>query len=305
MKELQQLAELVKTSDPLSVLAEIKYILREISPEGDFKAVDSAFGDMRRLLDGAYPGYQKCNTQYHDVKHTTDVCLAFVRLIHGAFVEGQKYTDHVLVVGLIAAVFHDAGYVQDIEDREGTGAKYTVHHVQRSVEFVEKYFNDKGFTDHDFGIARAILQCTGLTIDIDGIEFESGEIELLGKMLGSADLLGQMADRYYLEKLLFLFHEFREANIGGYESEFDLLRKTIGFYEMTERRLANEFDSVDRFMRSHFRERWNTDEDLYNLAVHRNIDYLHTIIEDHDDDYRELLKRGGIVEKLEEEENGK
>jgi hypothetical protein len=55
-------------------------------------------------------------------------------------------------------------------------------------------------------------------------------------------------------------------------------------------------------MRPHFRVRWGIDQDLYNLAVHKNIDYLHTIIEDHDDDYRELLKRGGIVEKLEKTE---
>ena len=30
-------------------------------------------------------------------------------------------------------------------------------------------------------------------------------------MLGTADLIGQMADRYYLEKLLLLYEEFSEA----------------------------------------------------------------------------------------------
>jgi hypothetical protein len=304
MSELQQLAELVKTSDPLSVLAEVKHILRLISKDGNFSVLDAAYGDVRRLFDGAYPGYKKCNTQYHDIKHTTDVFLAMSRLIHGAFVEGEKFTDDGIRLGLVVSLFHDSGYVQEFDDTEGTGAKYTAHHVQRSIQFLEKYFKEKGFSDHDFRVAKAILQCTGLTTDISSIEFETGEIELLGKMLGTADLLGQMADRFYLEKLLFLFHEFREANIGGYESEFDLLRKTIGFFEMTEKRLMNEFDSVDRFMRPHFRARWNMDKDLYNLAVQNNIDYLQSIIEDHDDDYRDLLRRGGIVEKLEQARGG-
>jgi hypothetical protein len=219
-------------------------------------------------------------------------------------VEGEKFTDDGIRLGLVVSLFHDAGYVQELEDTEGTGAKYTAHHVQRSIQFLEKYFNEKDFSDHDFTVAKAILQCTGLTTDIGSIQFETGEIELLGKMLGTADLMGQMADRFYLEKLLFLFHEFREANIGGYESEFDLLRKTIGFFEMTEKRLMNEFDSVDRFMRSHFKARWNMDTDLYNLAVQKNIDYLQSIIEDHDDDYRDLLRRGGIVERLEQARGG-
>ena len=297
---VKRLSELVKTSDPLSVLAEVKHVLRMVSQDGDFSALDRPYQDMRRLFDGAYPGYRRCNTQYHDVKHTTDVFLAMARLIHGATVEGKTFTDHAVLLGMTAALFHDSGYVQTLDDHEGTGAKYTVRHVERIVAFIETYFKEKGLSDHDFQVSRAIMRCTGLTTDISSINFESGEIELLGKMLGTSDLLGQMADRFYLEKLLFLFHEFREANIGGYESEFDLLRRTIGFFEMTEKRLMNEFDSVDRFLQPHFRERWNIDKDLYNLAVQQNIDYLQSIIEDHDDNYRELLRRGGIVDKVDD-----
>ena len=31
-----------------------------------------------------------------------------------------------------------------------------------------------------------------------------------------ADLVGQMSDRAYLEKLLFLYYEFKEAGFPGY-----------------------------------------------------------------------------------------
>ncbi len=60
-------------------------------------------------------------------------------------------------------------------------------------------------------------------------------------MLGSADLLGQMSDRAYLEKLLFLYKEFREAGIPGFNTEFDIIRKTVDFYEITVQRLRGPF----------------------------------------------------------------
>ena len=76
-----------------------------------------------------------------------------------------------------------------------------------------------------------MLECTGLDTNLTEITFESKEIELLGKMLGTADLLGQMADRIYIEKLLFLFREYQEGNIVGYNNELDLLKNTANFYD--------------------------------------------------------------------------
>lgn len=40
-----------------------------------------------------------------------------------------------------------------------------------------------------------------------------------------------MADRAYLAKLIYLYHEFREGGVAGYESELDLLKKTPTFTE--------------------------------------------------------------------------
>jgi hypothetical protein len=117
-------------------------------------------------------------------------------------------------------------------------------------------------------------------------------------MLASADLLGQMADRTYLERLLFLYYEFREANVGGYERELDILQKSIGFYETTQKRLNNELGNVAVYMRSHFKKRWKLDKDLYEESIQKNIDYLNGILSNNKERYRDYLRRDGITNQL-------
>jgi hypothetical protein len=117
-------------------------------------------------------------------------------------------------------------------------------------------------------------------------------------MLGTADLMGQMADRTYLEKLLFLYYEFKEGGIMGYADELDLLKKTMDFYDMTQKRFTNVLGGMNKYMRYHFKARWNLDKDLYMEAVNNHIHYLEFILENHEKDYRGHLKRGGMVEKL-------
>jgi hypothetical protein len=143
-----------------------------------------------------------------------------------------------------------------------------------------------------------ILTCTDLSAKISEIHFPSPEIALLGKLIGTADLLGQMADRTYLEKLLFLFDEFRDGGVMGYKSELDLLRKTRDFYRMSRQRLAKDLAGVNECMRSHFKLRWNLDRDLYMEALERHMAYLMHILKNHEKDYRRYLRRGGLVAKL-------
>ena len=117
-------------------------------------------------------------------------------------------------------------------------------------------------------------------------------------MEGTADLLGQMADRTYLEKLLLLYLEFREGGIPGYEVEFDVLEKTLPFYNLINQRLVKNLNNVQRFMLPHFRKRWNLDCDLYALAIKNNLSYLNRLISDHPKDYRAFLRRDNIVNEL-------
>ncbi len=293
-----QLAKFVKMDDPQSVLDEVRTIVLMVFPDFNFKPAEDVFKDMVDLFQGKYPGYQECNTVYHDLKHTTDSLLAVTRLIHGAILQGEPLSQKSVAIGLIATMLHDSGYIQEREDVSGSGAKYTQTHIERSIEFLDTYCMQHGYTREDVKDCNDMLRCTGLNVAIDKIQFRSKEIELIGKMLGTADLIGQMADRTYLEKLLFLYYEFKEGNVGEYENELDLLEKTLGFHNFTKTRLTNELGNIKNYMIYHFKERWDLEVDMYTVTIDRNMTYLKSILEKHGEKYRDYLRRGGYVKKL-------
>ncbi len=297
----KQLYNLVPIDSPQAVLDEVMVILDLISPDFDTAPVTSAFNMVINLYRGKYPGYRACNTEYHDLSHTIDTFLAMVRLIHGAVLDGETFTNRHITLGLITALLHDAGYIQEVHDKEGTGSKYTANHVQRSMDFLERHGSELGLSYEEITEGRAIILCTDLAVDISTVEFTSTEVELLGKMLGSADILAQMADRIYLEKLLFLYYEFKEAGIGDYESEVDLLQKTLAFYDFIAQRLKMTLDATDRFASSHFASRWGAHANLYDVAIKKQKSYLRQILEIQDSDPRDHLRRGGIVDKIRRE----
>ena len=293
-----QLNVLVDITDRDAVLSEVKALLSTAWPSFDFSHLERVFSDMERLFTGRYPGYQACNTHYHDFRHTLDVFLAMARLLHGAAAAGEGFSDREVELGVISALMHDTGYIQRIDDRSGTGAKYTLEHIDRSIEFMKGYYGGDSRFEKEFPAFDHILHCTGFTMKIPEMRFPSRALEILGKMLGTADLLGQMADRLYLEKLLFLYHEFVESGIKDYENELDLLKKTIPFHRFIQRRYATDLGGVDGYMIHHFRARWNIDRDLYREAVDRNMRRLQFILENDPGRYRQLLRRGGVTKRL-------
>jgi len=100
-----------------------------------------------------------------------DCLLVTTKLIHGAFLNGVNFEKRDVTLGLISALLHDTGYIQAVEDDTGTGAKYTVCHIQRSIDFMKKYFHDNGFPSEYLPICRNLLRCTGLDVKIAKIDF--------------------------------------------------------------------------------------------------------------------------------------
>lgn len=296
--EIIKLEDLVYMNNPRAVLEEVDRIVRSMFPSFHFDKFHNVFEDVLSLFGGTFPGYRKCNLNYHDLKHTTDCLLAHTRLIHGASVRGIRINEQDVSLGLIASLLHDTGYIQDREDTTGTGAKHTLRHIERSIRFARIYFASQGYRSEDFQRCHNYLECTGLDACIEEIPFGTPEHGLLGKMLGAADLLGQMANRTYLEKLPFLFHEFKEGDVPGFENERDLILKTPDFWEFTKKRLAEELGGVDEYMKDHFRVRWGVDRDLYRESIENNISYLKQILRDHFYDYRKQLRRGGLRDVL-------
>jgi len=299
-KSTIKLYDLVNAKDPDSLLQEVKHIVSRICPNFDFHALEQAFSDTVKLFKGDYPGYRESNTKYHDLRHTMDVLLASARLLHGAFVQGAQLSARTVELALIGALFHDVGLIQTEDDLEGTGAKHTIGHEQRSVFFMENYFAEhRAGKEEDIRDCSHMILCTTLRTETQDIPFKSLEIELAGKIMATADLLGQMADREYLEKLLLLYEEFEEAGLP-YESLYDLLEKTPDFFDMALNRFATVLDGVNEYMIVHFRDRWNLDRDLYKESVLRNLEYLRKVLKMGPKDYVKRLRRGGIVKMFSE-----
>jgi hypothetical protein len=270
--------ERVSLDNPGDVMAEIENIILLIYKKFNFNQFEQVFGDILKLFHGHYPGYRRCNTFYHDLSHTMDCLLVTAKLIHGAGLNGIVFTHRDVTLGLISALMHDTGYIQAVEDNTGTGAKYTVSHIERSIEFMKKYFHDHAFPSEYLPICRDFLRCTGLDVKIAEIKFQSREHEILGQILGTADLIGQMANDNYLEKLPFLYDEFKEGGVPGYSDKFDLLKKTPAFWEMVKKRLVIELGHVDRYLRDYLRVLWGINQDLYRQAIERNIEQLQAFL---------------------------
>ena len=286
-----QISELVDMDDPRAVMGEVTHIVLEIDPDFDLTPLNNAFEDVLRLFRGQFEGYRACNTQYHDLKHTTDALLAMTRLIHGGVLAGHRISSAHILLGLLCTLFHDTGYIQRDDDTHGTGAKFTLVHVERSIRFMDRYFSQHGYSREDFVNGSHIIKCTGLNTKIQDLEFASSEIQLLGKMLGTADLLGQMADHTYLKKLRYLYREFKEGDVDGYESEFDLFKRTVTFNEMTIRRFSDQFGGVDSLAAYHFKERWGIDRNLYLVAIEHNLTKLKAILNHGGDLHEAELRR--------------
>lgn len=258
---------------------------------------ERCFDEALDLFRGEFKGYQPCKTKYHDLRHTFDVLLATSRLIHSCVISGRTISSQVAEIALIASVMHDTGYIQEVGE-DGTGGQYTLTHVERSADFIRRHGSYMGLSNSDIKNCCSMINATSLAIPFDSIDFASEEIKLLAKVVASADLLGQMADRLYLEKLLCLFNEFEEAGIFGISHEFEFLCQTKNFYALVTQRLEGPLESLHQTGRLHFRERWQIDRDLYRESIEINMGYLEVLINEHGDDYRSKLKRGGVVERL-------
>ena len=294
----RQLATLVDIESPEAVHKEVLHILSLINPEFDTKTIDRNFRFTVDLYEGKLPEYKACNTDYHNLRHITDTYLAMARLLHGVQISGNNLSDRKIDLGLTGALMHDAGMIQKSSDTEGTGAQYTHDHVKLSMDFVEKHAATLLLESQEIAELCNMIQCTDLMAEISAINFSSEKEELLGKMLGTADLIAQMADRTYLEKLLFLYHEFKEAKMGDYNNEVDFLHQTLNFFEISDKRFRETLDNTNRYMVPHFKARWDIHENLYIISLENQRDYLEKILGDESKSIYQELKRDDIVKKV-------
>lgn len=277
------------TTDPQVVNDEVDRIYLELYPSAPTKVLDHAFRDLSRLYRGEYPGYHPCDTPYHDVQHVLDVTLAMARLIDGyerSRIGTQPFGDTLFRLGVITALFHDMGYVRALDDHaHKNGAEYTLTHVSRGSVFLKDYLPKIGMPEMA-DIATELIHFTGYEIPVGQIKVPSPIYRLLGNLLGSADIIAQMADRCYLEKCRDrLYPEFVLGGIAAapdgegtlhvrYSSGLDLLRQTPRFVRETRSiRLDGEFEHAYRCLEPLFGGR-----NPYMEAIDGNLEYLQRIL---------------------------
>jgi hypothetical protein len=275
IRDNNKLNELTDTNSPAETLAEIKNILLLIDPYPDPSPIEKIFEDIIRLFKGEFPGYKASNTKYHNLEHTCSATLASARLIHGLHVQGQVFSPRLVQLCLIGTLFHDTGLIQIEEEVEGTGAQYTIGHEDRSIALMGKYLAENGHSQEDIRDCGHIIKCSELSFSLEEIPFNSEEVRTMGKVLGTADLVAQMADRNYQEKLPQLFLEYQEAGMEGFETPLELFSKTEEFNrKVARKRLTGVLEGVSSAALYHFRERWNIDKNLYEESIKYNIRHM-------------------------------
>jgi hypothetical protein len=255
----------VQVSNPVAVRDAVYVLFSETFPGASFDKLWLAFYDCARLFTGQYPGYNGCDTTYHDMQHTLDMTLALARLVVGY----ERSVDPAERLGasraqmvIITSLFHDSGYIRHKERDSNfkNGAEFTLYHVSRSADFLRRYLPKLGLTK-DVGVSSMIVHFTGYEIDLDKIELDDPRDAICGHLLGTADLIAQMADRCYLEKCRDrLYNEFVLGGIAienaepgeyvvRYESGIDLLKKTPMFYQQVSKdRLQKKFNRAYRYV---------------------------------------------------------
>ena len=259
-------------------------------PGEDLAPLRRAFEDMKALFEGRYPGYLACDTLYHDLRHTLDMTLATARLIDGhdrVCAPADRLGPRRAMFGVMVALLHDSGYIRRASEANvENGAVFTKVHVSRSAEFLRGYLPTIGLAQ-EANTAAQLTHFTGYELDLDLIGLKDAKDHLLGCIIGTSDLISQMADRRYIEKCRdFLYREFvwggiaREARPDGREvvrfaSPTDLVIKTPGFYQYLARpRIEKRLGGVDRFAEAHL-----DGPNLYQQEIARNMEYLRETIE--------------------------
>jgi hypothetical protein len=279
----------VQVSSVAAVRRAVEELYARQWPSGSVERLGTAFADFERLFNGQYPGYLGCDTVYHDVQHSLDDTLAMARLLVGyerTHAAEQQLGHERALLGLVVALLHDSGYIRETDDREHrNGAEFTLTHVARGAQFLARYLPTLGMAQWA-PVATQIIHFTGYEVGFDQIRLDDPLDRKVGHLLGTADMMAQMADRCYLEKVRDRLYP--ELVLGGvavardggelavnYGSGLDMLRRTPEFFEETMRtRLDGEFGGAYRYFEVLFDGR-----NPYLETIERSLGYLEQVLE--------------------------
>jgi len=272
----------VDTRVPSEVEGQVHSIYRRLFPKGERAFVPRAFDWATACFTGRHPGYQAIDARYHDFEHTLQGTLCLARLLHGRHAAGAKpvMTQPMFELALLSVLFHDSGYLKQRGDDEGTGAKYTPTHVARGAAFAREFLGKQGYDEIALVSVTNMIYCTGVNAELETIPFQSELERVLGFAVATADLLGHMAARDYVDKLPVLHLELVEASRHGgaqgarftnYNRAEDLMRGTAEFWtSYVLPKINDDFQKLYLFLNDPYPDGPNQ----YLERIHENLERL-------------------------------
>jgi hypothetical protein len=186
---------------------------------------------------------------YHNVEHTVLVSLVGQEILRGKHIREGGVSCEDWLHFIIALLCHDIGYIkgvcqQDKEDESlyatgledimmllpcgSTDASLTPFHVDRGKLFISERFGIHNVLDAQ--VIQCYIELTRFPVPLD--EEHSDTINYPG-LVRAADLIGQLSDPRYLQKIPALFYEFEETGVNkslGYSNPGDLRKNYPNFY---------------------------------------------------------------------------
>jgi hypothetical protein len=184
---------------------------------------------------------------YHNVEHTILVTLVGQEILRGKHIRDGGVSCEDWLHCLISLLCHDIGYVKGVCRRDGnnlyaTGcgdtlielppgasdASLTPYHIDRGKLFVEERFGGHRVIDSE--LIKRNIELTRFPVPADD---DHRDTIYYPGLIRAADLLGQLSDPRYLQKINALFYEFEENGtnkILGYQTPYDLRQNYPKFF---------------------------------------------------------------------------
>ena len=185
---------------------------------------------------------------YHNLEHTLLVTLVGQEILRGKQRLEGRVTPRDWAQVVLALCCHDIGYVRGVCQADGAGvyttgrggqfvtlppgatdAALTPYHVDRGQQFVREQCGQRALLDVEAIVAA--IERTRFPVPADAAHQPTADYPGLVR---AADLIGQLADPHYLQKLPALFAEFAETGTNarlGYATPADLRAAYPAFFE--------------------------------------------------------------------------
>jgi hypothetical protein len=228
--------------------------------------IDAFVQHLQRAYHRTYGGYQSdyadiigwagnmaleniANTDalYHNVDHTILVTLVGQEILRGKHIREGGVRPEDWLHFAISLLCHDIGYVKGVCRADkgpcyatgietlpvelppgATDAALTPYHVDRGKLFVEERFGGHKLIDVER--IKEAIEPTRFPVPLAG---DTTDTTGLPGLVRAADLIGQLSDPRYLNKIPALFHEFLETGVApklGFRDPGDLRRSYPKFY---------------------------------------------------------------------------